>query len=248
MATLLLCTFGASANLVQPNITISDWKVAGDNDVITDNNTGIGYLSLRATDKLSYDEVGALLSTTYSGWSFATNEQVETLMQTMYPGLDVATGAFYIDNSSPYFPQSEYFSNVFGNGSQSTASHAGYYYNEDMTLALTGTHQHHSTLSNFIGTNIGNPLSNLCSNRAVYPGEDSTAGTFLVNTGGMAHYSSICEGKQSIFNGTPTLVSGLADEQGSTEIGGGATNVSTPFAVFGLSLMGLGFARARKFS
>lgn len=73
-----LGAFSASAEVIN-----TDWLMEGDNLVISDLDTGLEFLSLNATVNMSYNQVAALLDTTYAGWSFATGEDVTSLLENL---------------------------------------------------------------------------------------------------------------------------------------------------------------------
>lgn len=54
----------------------TDWKSNGDQKATLDTDTGIEWLKLSQTSSMSYNQVAALLSTTYAGWRLPTSAEV----------------------------------------------------------------------------------------------------------------------------------------------------------------------------
>ena len=60
-------------------VTLSDWKQTGDQLVVLDSRTGLQWLNLTLTTNKSFSTVSAQLSSTYSGFRYATTSEVNAL-------------------------------------------------------------------------------------------------------------------------------------------------------------------------
>lgn len=95
-------------------LTYSDWQGVGDQKATLDTDTGLEWLDLTVTDNQSYDQVSALLSTTYKGWRLPTYDEVNHMISShltdtrnvFYSGLLGTTYYHRINTYSGY----EYFS------------------------------------------------------------------------------------------------------------------------------------------
>ncbi|MDB4725622.1 hypothetical protein OAF44_03780 [Akkermansiaceae bacterium] len=56
-----------------------DWKTSGDGAITVDTSTGLYWLDLTETRNKTIDEVESDFGGTYSGFRYATNEEIETL-------------------------------------------------------------------------------------------------------------------------------------------------------------------------
>jgi hypothetical protein len=86
VATLLssIMAFSASAEIIN-----SDWKNAGDGLTFTDTAQNLEFLDLTETLGMSITEIRTQLDTTYSGWTFATSAQVESMFTDLMYGTEV---------------------------------------------------------------------------------------------------------------------------------------------------------------
>jgi hypothetical protein len=91
------------APLASADIINTDWLDYGDNLVISDSVSGLQFLKLSETAGLSVNTVKNSLSTTYSGWKFATTAEIITLNSnalSAFGGYSLESGrssSFYTD-------------------------------------------------------------------------------------------------------------------------------------------------------
>lgn len=64
--------------MAHAELIVSDWKAPGDGLVLWDTETGLDWLNLHATKRLSFNEVTALLGSTYQGFRYADLAEVGT--------------------------------------------------------------------------------------------------------------------------------------------------------------------------
>ena len=81
LACATLAILANMASVARGQLHDSDWKVSGDQQILDDGSTGLQWLGLDESAGLSYDAVSAQLGAggTYSGFSYATVSQIDTL-------------------------------------------------------------------------------------------------------------------------------------------------------------------------
>lgn len=84
LALSSVMAFSASAEIID-----SDWLTEGDGLTFTDTSQDIQFLDLSETNNMSVVEVKSLLDSTYSGWAFATEEQVVTMLTNLLADTEV---------------------------------------------------------------------------------------------------------------------------------------------------------------
>jgi hypothetical protein len=218
-ATLLLSITSAQAALVE-----SDWKNAGDEQVVLDTDTGIEWLKLNNTTNMSYNDVLASTSnaSTLDGWRLPNPDEIDTLMTNMVLLTDVARDT--------QFSNKQYAVNIWSGHMGLTYSDRGDQYslglskNENGELATTGS--------------VSNNLR-LIQNQLVAPStwSDELAptgyGWLLVSDGGVTLSSQL----------DPSINANNANNANAP-----TANVSAP-ALLGLMSLGLfGFAARRRLS
>lgn len=82
---LFFSAFSAHAELV-----VTDWETEGDGLIAVDTDTGFKWLNLTLTVNESIDDISMKLSTIYSGWKLATEDEVFTLMDNHFEWDDAA--------------------------------------------------------------------------------------------------------------------------------------------------------------
>ena len=85
---LFFSAFSAHAELV-----VTDWETEGDELIVVDTDTGNKWLNLALTVSESIDDISAKLSTIYTGWRLATEDEVFTLMANHYGWDDKPVGS-----------------------------------------------------------------------------------------------------------------------------------------------------------
>lgn len=70
---------GALSTGVQAGVVSVDWRFAGDGLISRDTNTGLEWLDLSVTDRVSFNAVSTRLSTDLAGWRVASADEAEQL-------------------------------------------------------------------------------------------------------------------------------------------------------------------------
>lgn len=236
LALLVTASFGSQAAFTQPNIEISDWKEQGDNLVIYDENTGLSWLSFKATDEMSYDEVAQKLATDFSGWYLPTHTQVEGIMDTMFTSVDHSAWYQTYSSTSDTYLASEYFNDVFGNGTKNKSVAAGMYYHENGNLSATQTYINGHNYAELNGAVNPRFMTNLCSGEAIDHLGSGVDGVWLVSQPGMDYYKTECNG-----NRTKTLVTPIIGGGSNSEV----ANVSTGALLSSLLLFPIAAVRRK---
>lgn len=236
---LLVVAGLAVSGISKAGIVLSDWQTAGDNMVIRDTGTNISYLSLAATDGMTYDAVASLLSTTYAGWRFASNTQVESIMTTMFPGANLEV-QFKDQRSGLLWEQVNEFRGIFGDNASSLADHNGTYYDENGFLRVAGVYVNEGgNYTRLVGLN--STRSAICSNVTVASlhSTNGSTGIWLVDTGGVEHVSSLCPQGSTSYTGIAATITERVDPP--------TFNVSSPLSLGGIGLLCLsGLMRKKK--
>lgn len=199
-ATLSLLSLPATAALQSIH-----WKTAGDNLVTLDTATGVEWLDLTQTDNKSYDQVSALLSTTYQGWRFPTQQEVFEMMSGHFA--QITTDATYnvrtntAEGSTKEMTTGKTFRSLFGHtysyyqsGQDWSYASYGFYKNDDGQIVSSGfirrnywNGSYHTLHHNLLQPTISDNLPHV------------NMGWYLVNDGGVS-LSSINDPMLNINN------------------------------------------------
>ena len=131
LASLLLLGFVSSANAMFIN--------NGDNTV-TDNISGLDWLALSETNNQAYSQAETL----HVGWRYASNNEIEDMLTTLFPNFTDNTGYGYADSHySPVYTDIhsdvDAFRTLFGaSGGKELPQTYGLYADENGRLSLAG--------------------------------------------------------------------------------------------------------------
>lgn len=142
-ALLVAMSFSSQAELVQTSFA--------EKVTVTDTVSGVEWLKLSYSANKSYTQVRSELSTTYAGYRFATNAEVEELFKNQFPKVWDTTASGYGKTSSvsnnTIYNQIYKFNNLFN----ATKPSFGFYYDEDSVLRMAGG-QYNSATGHLYGT------------------------------------------------------------------------------------------------
>lgn len=113
---LFFSAFSAHAELV-----VTDWETEGDGLIAVDTDTGFKWLNLTLTVNESIDDISMKLSTIYSGWKLATEDEVFTLMASHFEWDDTAEGSAPVELRNEW--QAAF--GITGNGGRSYGTYIG---------------------------------------------------------------------------------------------------------------------------
>jgi hypothetical protein len=210
-ALALSATFGAQAEMVSLDSNF------GDDTITYDTNSGLGWLDLVITDKISYNTLMERLDSNaaYSNFRLASYDEYNAMLNDVFPSLFTANQFYLGRDSSPKVNIEEglSFRTLFGNGTQVIMGKTS----DGTTLKWAGSN---SWSTGYIGyTDIySDPQGRALDESRTHGASSQEAGWFLVSTG------------------TANLTTG-------TFI---ASDVPTPFMAFaGLGLLALGMRRKK---
>lgn len=116
LKTTLLALIPLLSTGAQAEFLVGDWQTAGDNLVIEDTATSLEWLNLSQTLGLSVNQVAAQLDSTYRGWRLPSRGEVNQLLNSFFPTLDLDTvygGRAYPGSTTGYI---NLFGNTYGAG------------------------------------------------------------------------------------------------------------------------------------
>jgi hypothetical protein len=224
-ATMLLSTTSVQAGFVE-----SDWKNPGDALATLDTDTGIEWLDLTQTNRMSINQVESLTGagSTFDGWRLPSRAEVTQMMVNAFPSIASkvqGSGKFSVTNSTTLSESNE-FQNVFGKKYASPYQWSFGFFKND---SGEGSSVLRSGAVN-IRTSGSSPIQSNASTLESYADNSAYHGVYLVSDGGTTQSSQL----------DPSI--------NSNNVNYVAANVSAPAL---LSLMGLGlfgFAARRRSS
>jgi hypothetical protein len=247
-ATILASMVSLSASAEVYN---TDWLSEGDNLVVTDSDSGLEFLNLAETYGMSKNEVSALLGTTYSGWNFATTNDVESLFANFFGGYEEGLDTRF----STYTPNGqggEDFSSLFGAYTSPTGRLHTFGLVEresDNEMMLYGTlfYNRGDQYTTYYGYGYNPEYYESSSNKhRDYNYSESTQGLWLVRGGQTLDLTAGTSG--GVSGGTSGGAS--LSEPGEGDVAasgtGDITNVPAPLALSSLALLGFGLVRRNK--
>lgn len=249
-ATILASIVSLSASAEVYN---TDWLSEGDNLVVTDSDSGLEFLNLSETFGMSKNEVNALLGTTYSGWSFATTNDVESLFANFFGGYDEGLDTRF-STSTVNGAGGKDFSSLFGAYTSPTGRLQSFGLVEresDNEMMLYGTlfYNRDDQYSVYHGYGYNPEYYESSSNKhRDYNYSESTQGLWLVRGGQTLDLTTGTPGDTS---GSTSGDASLSDpSEGDVAAGGTGdiTNVPAPLALSSLALLGFGFVRRNRLS
>lgn len=173
IAFVAAVSFNSQASLVPANYE--------GKETVTDSETGLEWLKLSETLNKSYEQVRNELTTTYLGFRFATNAEVEELMyynfKTMWGTTWGKTFGSYSSNNSSGGPGwldvNQLIDNFGYYYSRNMFYSYGFYYDEDSILRMAGAYSYDKrTIAYYYGTESGSSYADSDAN--------ITSGLYLV--------------------------------------------------------------------
>jgi len=139
VSAIAFASVGANAEVIK-----TDYAASGDNQVATDLETGIEWLSLTQTAGLSLNDVEELLATEYVGWSLASRNEVNVLFShlTGYDFVEPETYTFGGYNGNTKASAYNIFDKL---GWLSGTSTHGLYRDVDGTIMMSGVYVKNSS-------------------------------------------------------------------------------------------------------
>lgn len=81
---LIASAIAVSSMCANAKLIATDWQAEGDSLATLDEATGIEWLDLTQTKRMSINQVEGLLSSTFSGWRLPTRSEVTEMMMTAF--------------------------------------------------------------------------------------------------------------------------------------------------------------------
>jgi len=198
------------SSAAQAELVSTDWLVNNDSKATLDTKTGIEWLDLSETRGKSIAQVQALLDTTYSGWTLATERQVFDLFVNSFSfyDFDYDTKNIVVSESNGEISETLDFISKFSSYRTSNAEQASGYFLKDES---EGSSASSASATYFWKTNWQNRKVNVVFdiNSAGYDVNNNytTTGVYLVSTGGTT-LSSINDPSINFDeNGIPAIAS-----------------------------------------
>lgn len=217
MISAMVLMTGLISHHVNAALISTDWKVLGDAQATLDTETGIEWLDLSLTSKLSFNALLERLQTDLLGWKFATQDQVAQLHLNYAPNLYSETASYVGAKNAQMAPWRNLFGFTGGDASM------GVFSKDNGTWGIVGAYRsglpRWYTMGGSMGPDDMQALVNIW------------AGYFLVSDGGLT-LSSISDPTLNANNPNSPINQAPAD-----------VPAHAAFGFLGLLLMAFGLRR-----
>lgn len=150
-AFVVAVSFSSQASLVPAN-----YEGKG---TLTDSETGLEWLKLSETMNKSYEQVRSELATTYLGFRFATNAEVEELMYRNFKSMWGTTSNGHYSSGPAWVDVNNFIGNFGYYYSVSALYSYGTYYDEDSILRMAGAYFYNGKGAYYYGTEYNTVIS-----------------------------------------------------------------------------------------